>query len=272
MKYNFGKYFGKFSKPVRLNWANVPEAPTCFCLCPINDPEFSPETLVLLVLNKAENKGRDGSDKTDVGKRQGFGEPGGGVNVESLDSLPGAAEREIEAETGLTASVKGAPLTEEHQLIISNKKTGGRHWRISYEKGKEPSVEIDSRAQVALRNPVYTFRGAPRWENSNLRKLFTKIRTEYIQNDPATEEFIKSCGMYFLVQDLSEEELASLAIEEIHEIDGIGIFTVSFLMEMLETKEPYLNNYYFYFSHLTRIKEGLAKIGMLPAKYAGGVA
>jgi len=258
-----------FPRVVPLNWRDVPELPTSFCFCPIKDVQISSQLLLLMVLNKAESTGSNDGQKN-TGKRQGFGMPGGGVNPECLDSIDGAAKRETESETGL--SMLGgyrysAPVLEEYQLIVSAKQTGERKKRIPYEKGKEPPISIDIKNEIAIRNPVYTFRGEVSWEKSILRQLFLKVKSDWLSSDSNDREVvgqsIEQNGMYVLFEDLSEEEVQSLRIEEIDEIAGIGVFTLSFLLQMLEERNPYFEDNYFYYNHLSRIKSCATKLKLV---------
>ena len=145
-----------YPKIVPFNWQTAKKTATSFCFSPIHDSFISSHPLIPLVLNKAEvrENGRDG-------KRQGFGIPGGGVNPEWLDTQSGAAKRELEDETGLVVSkISPFPLIEEHQLIISDKKTEDRIKLIRYENGKEPAIKIDSHNQIAILNPIRAGRDA----------------------------------------------------------------------------------------------------------------
>lgn len=263
-----------YTKLVPLNYATVPESPTSFCFCSFPDPVISSNLLVLKVLNSAdtkhmENANRDDNDR-EHGKPEGFGNPGGGINLEELDTIRGAAEREVLAETGLKVKAGYAPLIEQPQLIISDKRTGKRIGKpILYEKGHEHSITIDVRNQIALKNPIYVFDGKVEWDGSRLQKLFHRIKDV----NGLTEEFTQNNGMYILFdEDLTEETMASLEIEEARlneetgtrEIKGLGIFPLPMLMNMLDTKNCWFEELYFYYTHLMRDREIAIKLGLLP--------
>jgi len=256
----------KYAKIVPFNWQTVKKSATSFCFAPIQDSFISTHPLIPLVLNKAELK-KDGGE----GKKQGFGIPGGGVNPEWMDSLSGAAKREMEDETGLTVSkIITVPLIEEPQLIISDKRTETRIGQpIRYEKGKEPPIKIDAHNHTAISNPIYTFAGQVIWDGSQLQKLTHNIKNEWLSGESADKEevdqFTQECGIYFLITDLTDEEISDLAITEQHEIDGFGVFPLPMLIGMLEDRHPYFEDLYFYYTHLKRVKECATKLKLIPA-------
>ena len=260
-----------YQKIVPFNWQTAQKSVTSFLFTAFHDPFISSELLVPLVLNKAEVRDNGGG-----GKKQGFGIAGGGVNPEWMDSISGAAKREMEDETGLTVSkINTSPLIEEPQLIISDKKTGERIKLVRYEKGKEPALKIDLHNQAAICNPVYTFTGQVIWDTSPLQKLTHKIKNEWLSGESTDKEgvnqFTQECGIYFLVADLTDEEISDLAITEQHEIDGFGVFPLPMLIGMLEDRHPYFENLYFYYTHLKRVKECAIKLNLIP-DLAGGAA
>lgn len=261
-----------YPKIVPLNWQTVKKSVTSFFFSPFYDPLISSQLLVPLVLNKAETRENGGE-----GKKQGFGMAGGGVNPEWMDTLSGAAKREMEDESGLVVSkINQSPLIEEPQLIISDKKTEERIKLIRYEKGKEPAVKIDAHKQTAICNPVYTFTGQVVWDNSPLQKLTHKIKNEWLSDQPGKEEdinlFTDKYGIYFLLAELSDEEINLLSITEKHEIDGFGVFPLPMLISMLEDRHPYFENLYFYYTHLKRVKECATKLNLVPAPTVGSAS
>lgn len=252
-----------YQKIVPFNWQTAKKSVTSFLFTSFHDPFISSAPLIPLVLNKAEIRENGGG-----GKRQGFGIPGGGVNSEWMDSTSGAAKREMEDETGLIVSkINQSPLIEEPQLIISDKKTEERIKLIRYEKGKEPSVKVDTHRQVAVCNPVYTFTGQVIWNGSQLQKLTHRIKNEWLDRSGDKEEvdrFTQECGIYFLLADLTDQENSNLSITEKHEIDGFGVFPLPMLIGMLEDRHPYFENLYFYYTHLKRVKECATKLNLVP--------
>ena len=264
-----------YQKMVPLNWAPIPESPTSFCFCLVYDQVFSSNPLIILVLNSADNKHLESTEQSEndhnrePGKPRGFGKPGGGINLEELDTIRGAAEREVLAETGLRVKTGYIPLIEQPQLIISDKRTGKRIGKpLQYQKGLEPSTTIDIKNQIALKNPITVFRGETEWAGSRLQKLFHKIKTE----SSISDEYTQNYGMYTIFnEDLTEETLASLEIEEAkldektgaREIEGVGIFPLPMLMEMLDTKSCWFEGLYFYYTHLLRIHEIAIKLGLI---------
>ncbi len=260
----------RYAKIVPFNWQTARKSATSFCFAPIYDSLISTHPLVPLVLNKAETR-----ENGTGGKRQGFGIPGGGVNPEWMDSLSGAAKREMEDETGLTVSkISTVPLIEEPQLIISDRKTEERIGQpIRYEKGKEPPVKIDAHNHTAICNPVYTFAGEVVWGGSQLQKIMHKIKNEWLEgsgNEEEVDQFTQECGIYFLLGDLTDEEVTNLAIIEQHEIDGFGLFPLPMLIGMLEDRHPYFEDLYFYYTHLKRVKECATKLKLIPTPVVGG--
>lgn len=254
------------NEPRPLNWKGLPVSPSSFCICMIRDQEFSPEPMSFMVYNRAD-AARSVGDNPKKGKPEGFGDPGGGVNVDDMDTIHGAAERELEYESGLTAVVKPTPLIEEYQLLVLDKRTDALIRKIKYEKGKQPPVTIRP-SEKALLNPIYIFRADVRWQDSRLRKFMLRCRDEFIQDGTLTEEDIAAYGLY--ANDLSDDELVELGVREKEEIAGFALLPVGLLLEMSRKGEYHLdppdNTVYVYKSHVDRTLAGLEIMGIIKAK------
>ena len=245
------------NEPRPLNWKGLSISPSSFNLCLVRDSDFSSQPMVLMVDNKADIESDD-TGRPKKGKPRGIGLPGGGVNIGDLDTINGAANRELEFETGLKATVKLYPLIEEHWLLILDKRTGALLKKIPYDKGQQPSTMI-SPSEKAILNPFYVFSADIQWQGSLLRKSMLRWRNEFIEDGVLTRDDIDRSGLY--VNDLSDEELEELEVKEIEEIAGFALLPVGLLLEMSRQEQYHLdppdNTVYVYRSHVDRILYGL---------------
>lgn len=266
------------NEPRPLNWRGLPTSPSSFCICPLKDTEFSSEPMIFMVFNNADaDRTADGRPRK--GKPPGFGMPGGGVNVGDMDTVHGAAERELEYETGLVGTVKPVPLIEEHWLLVLDKRTEALLRKIRYAKGQQPSVQVRP-SEKAVLNPFYVFSAEIRWQDSRLRKFMLKCRDEFVEDRPLdkdgnlshiTKDYFAKYGLY--LNDLTDEELEELDVREKEEIAGFALLPVGLLLEMSRSSEYHLdppgNTVYVYKSHVDRILDGLEMIGMIKAVEKG---
>ena len=281
------------SKP--FDWSRAETSTSCFCVCPVREASFSSEPLVLFVLNISDQEILDkaksspdnyrswleqatnSGERQGVGKREGMGNPGGGVNTSMQDSVSGAAKRELEDETGGVAigprsSSVGTvrELFAIQQFLILDKKTGERiGYPIPYELGKEPSVSLDPRTQVGLRNPIHMFHAEIQWEGSKLQSLFRKIADRDLANGLNTEDGIREYGVPIFFENEDPEDVASLGITEIGEIKGLAVVPISALITMTENRHFYIEDIYFYKTHVIRTLRGLEMMGLIPGSVEG---
>lgn len=245
------------NEPKPLNWKGLPVSPSSFCICLIRDREFSPEPMIFMVYNRAD-AARSVGDNPKKGKPEGFGMAGGGVNVDDMDTIYGAAERELEYESGLRGTVKSVPLIEENWLLVLNKRNEGLVRKVRYEKGQQPSVAIRTSEKVLL-NPVHIFRADVQWQGSRLREFMLQCRDGYISDGILTRDDIARYGLY--ANDLGDDELTGLGVREKEEIAGFALLPVGMMLEMSRQGQYHLdppsNTVYVYRSHVDRILAGL---------------
>lgn len=262
----------------KLIWGNVPISPTSFGLFPIEDRFISDEKLVPLVFNIEDPKNLEKSETEDIGKKRGVGLIGGGLSAEDYDIDPQKAlEREVEAETGLRVSEAREIFNLPH-IIVSDRRTGERLYHHFYdENGPLPEIRIDPRRikkTVALKNPIHIFSGKLQWAGTNLQRIFHEQINKLVESGNTTREEIAQYGFFILFEDLTEDERNSLKIDELDEIYGIGLFTISLLAFMKRGGEKHLFGHYFYPSHLDRIFRGLYEMSLFeyPTNVAESVA
>ena len=260
----------RYEKRVSLDHRDVPRSETVSVICPIKDSDFSPQEVFVLFIHNIADKDQppDKSqewlhpDKLDkkYGKFAGGGLPTGGVEGQYLENPGGAAIRETKVETGVTlASVNH--LFTDNGIIISDKRTGAKIRRKSYEKGRQPSLQILPRTQKTLDNPIHVFSGkVADW--SKLRQFLLEEKDRLIRSGQTSEEEIANTGIY--VRNLFEEEYGILGIEESNEIDGIALISVSALLHMWVSREfHFAKDFFVYPSHISRAVTGLAQMGIL---------
>lgn len=239
---------------------------TAFCYVPISDPDISPDPLVLLVHNISDADMRRAKGLSpltrmteegpkDAGKPSGWGMPGGGMKAEDGNDPETAAINEVRGETGLEVVKILTFLKEaEYKCIELDHNEVIVDEPIYFEKGKRPSVEIDSRHH-AIENPIHVFGAEVRWEGSSVQKLLRGRAEHLISSGEMTAQDIASDGVWVWFDSVQEDVLASLDIEEMDEIDGIGVFSLATILQ--ERPDG------FYRSHLRRIHKGLQEQGKI---------
>jgi 8-oxo-dGTP pyrophosphatase MutT (NUDIX family) len=239
---------------------------TAFCYVPISDSRISPDRLVLLVHNISDADMRRAKQleplmkqtpegPKEAGKPSGWGMPGGGMKAEDSNDPETAAETELKGETGLTVSRVLPFLKEaENKCIQLDRNDVMVGDPVYFERGKRPSIEMDSRNH-AIENPIHVFRAEVLWEGSALQRLLHAKMEHLLQSGESTAEDIARDGIWVWFDSLTEDELASLDIEETDEIDGIGVFSIRTIL----TERPDG----FYRSHLRRAHKGLEEQGEL---------
>lgn len=262
----------RFDKPTPLDQRDIPRSETTAGICLIQDHAFSPdESYVLFVYNTADkNQSTETSplspypneSKRKYGKPAGGGLPGGGVEQEYLENHNRAIIREVELEMGLPI-VRAEHLFTENGVIISDKRTGAKIRRISYQSGRQAAIRILRRTQVALDNPIHIFQVKPRdWLGSSLRKFFLEERAYLVESGQITAEEIEATGIY--VMGLSEDDYNFLNIEERKEVEGIALISVSALVHMFTSGDcRFAKGLFIYPSHVSRTIKGLEMMGIL---------
>lgn len=251
---------------------------TSFTICLVEDPSFTDETCVLMVNNIADKERLKNELETEIeaffpqevkimraggiGKPEGIGLPGGGKKIEDIEKAPEAAKREFLDETGFKILNDPLPieLFVQPYLFIVNEKTGETIRGVPFEKGKTPSFSL-KKGHYAVFNFVHVFWGKIQWEGSNFQKVLRKLKEDFIASGEITQESIDESGMWVKFDELTPEELDSLAIEEQNEINMMGIYPLTFINKALKKENRHLREG-FYYRHLKRIQMGLEKMGI----------
>lgn len=239
---------------------------TAFCYVPVSDAEISPDPLVLFIHNISDAQTRrvkglppltkmTPKGPIPAGKPAGWGMPGGGMKAEDSNNPATAAETELKGETGLE-SRKAVPFLRdaENKCIELDHNEVVIDEPIYFEKGQRPSIEIDARHH-AIENPIYVFRVEVVWEGCKLQKLLRREARRLISVGEKTAEDIARDGVWVWFSDLAGDKIASLGIDEIDEVDGIGVFPLPMLLEERPAG--------FYRSHIRRTRKGLEEQGKL---------
>lgn len=277
----------RWQKPKPLNYSGLPVSVSSFNIIPIRDPLFSPETNVFVIYNHADRKkkstpsllGNDPvSEDRKTGKPAGYGMPGGGVNSEYLEKSDGAAIREGTNESGVRIiRVREIPIQgDKNKVLIEDKRTGKLRW-IPYSDGQQKSVELKPWERATL-NPMNYYLATVEWESSKTREFLVELRENLLAQGLRTKEDIADFGL--AVNDLTQEELLALGIdrEEVAEIGGFALLPFSFLKDMWQHKDFFINpdedkdayyrngkvgpTTYVYRSHVERILQGLEIMGI----------
>lgn len=230
------------------------------------------------------------------GKRAGLGLPGGGMETEEWEDPPAAVRREYEREYGLKVKTATQAFPEIRKIIVTDNETGQLHVTY-YEKGQQPSVSIDISKlpdgrprQEAVDNHWYGFHAQlAAWEGTTHQRLFRQYKCRLIESGDLTEEEVAQEGMslwweldlrkwhqlhpdlspnrsnmtfpelqsLLVSGDLTAEELWSLGIEELGEVDGLLLFPVEFLRYKLSTYPRNPLDSAFYKSHLRAVVRAL---------------
>jgi ADP-ribose pyrophosphatase YjhB (NUDIX family) len=247
---------------------------TAFCYVPVSDPEISPDPMVLLVHNISDAQMRRAKGLSpltrmteegvkETGKPAGWGMPGGGMKAEDGNDPETSAETELKGEAGLKAARMRPFLREaENKFIELDQNEAVVDEPVYFEKGKRPSIEIDARHH-AIENPIHVFQADVHWEGSALQALLREHARRQVASGERTPNEIAEDGVWVWLSELSTEELDSLGIDELDEIDGIGVFSLDTIL----TERPDG----FYRSHLRRIQKGLREAEEERAKEPAGV-
>jgi 8-oxo-dGTP pyrophosphatase MutT (NUDIX family) len=223
---------------------------TSFCIAPISDKELlltsNPAILLVHNISDKEIAKRDyekcvcenlerrwsGIHPDQVeGKYAAFGMPGGGV--EDFNNRESAARNEVKAETGLSVlNIKY--LFTEGKTILRNSRTEKVLKQFFHEVGKRPSIKISSKRVEVIENPIHIFIVRVEWEETNLRKIFIKMRDKLLKDRELKKSDIKKHGISFFFDEISHEEVESLGIEEVNEIDGMAIVPIKHIQELQE--------------------------------------
>lgn len=201
---------------------------TSFNICLVKEPAiFGPDVAsVLFVHNLAD------SSIPGVGKPAGFGFPGGGVALDQADNPKTAAIREMEAETGIRPTGV-IYLMSTGKMILVDSKTQRMILQKFFTLGQRPTMHAD-KGKNLIENPVHIFKTNFPWHSSKLRKLFLKAHDEFSRNLPGYDPAKNGIQVFF--SDW-EEDVPNLGIEELGEIDGVGLFPLPVLEEMLSDYE-----------------------------------
>ena len=260
----------RYEKRVSLDHRDVPRSETVSVICPIEDRDLSPQEILVPFVHNIADKDQPPDESQEwlspdkpnkkYGKFAGGGLPTGGVEGQYLENPGGAAIRETKVETGITLGSVNHLFTD-NGIIISDKRTGAKIRRMPYERGKQPSLQILSKTQKTLDNPIHVFSGRiTDW--SKLRQFLLEEKDRLIRSGQTSEEEIASTGIY--VKGLFEEEYDILGIEEKNEIDGIALISVSALIHMWSSREyHFAKDFFVYPSHVYRTLTGLVQMGKL---------
>jgi hypothetical protein len=210
----------------RGNRSSGPEKKvTCFSFAPMRDETIAPGAqLVLLVHNIADATAHGKDAKR--GKPAGFGMSGGGLKEDCFESPDTAAENEFQSETGLKIRKIRSLGIEKHKVIVSDRKSGEMvRQPIFYENGQMPALQLRANETMLL-NDIHLFLALPQWEGSRLQKIAheTKSRLGMTDKEVAHE------GLLVKFSELSKEDVASLDIVELGEIDAIWLAPLEMIL------------------------------------------
>lgn len=258
----------KRMEPKPVDWKELPSSPTSFCIFTIRDPAFSSDLMILLVYNHAEK------NKERIGKPPGYGMPGGGINLEWLESREGAAIREGGNESGVKVTrVRLIPMQgEKNKALILNKKTGEFIRSVYYSDSRQTSLSIKPEEMVIL-NPINYYLADVDWFNSRTREFLLGFKNKLISDGFCSEEAVACNGVS--INTLTRDILLALNIhrDEVDEIGGFAFLPITLLRQMWERKFFFLNpeedrenklepTSYIYKSHVERILQSLNIMGV----------
>lgn len=249
---------------MRQNLDKVERSETSFCVCPVPDEKLLSSTGVLLVHNVADMAihGREG-------KYAAWGFPGGGVNQERMENASQAARNEVKGETGLSIS-RLIHLFTDGKLIVSEIKTQKLLRQFFFRIGQRPSHSINPYFQKAIENPIHIFLARLEWEKSQVRRILLEAREQRLKGLKGAKkkealDDIEENGIFVYFNEIPKEAVDSLQIEEIDEIDGIGVFPVSLMQdkEFLEyTRSLPQNEREIYPTHLMWFEKAMTQLAM----------
>lgn len=205
-----------------------------FSVVPIED-ERLPEPVILFVHNTEEFR------PNGQRKPSGFGLPGGGVKKYDLETPIVGARTELRDETGLDLlgpdHIVPAVVAENPICRLAFVGPGYRLRYVPFTRGARPAIPHVPRGCEVFEIVFHLFKARVRFEETPHQELFRRAR---LTDALGTRSLLKFAEMDPL-------EVAALGIKEIDEIDGLGLFSPSFLAKVAEGR---IGNPGFYPSHL----------------------
>lgn len=208
---------------------------TASCYTPIDDPNFSPLKMVLLVDNNsdadmARARGeqvaydRSGNER---GKPGMFGLPGGGMKADDFESPREAARNEHFGETGLKVrflrdfisdtELKGIPVDRNGHIVEGRRP-------IPFEKGKRPANIDLGPGETLIENAIYVFEAVVDWEASRLQKALIEYKNRLTSrlDNPISEDEIAYFGIWTWFDNLGLESiLKDLGVNITEDVDHL---------------------------------------------------
>ena len=213
---------------------------------------------VLMVYNYPDEKPESINASTGLnGKSAGWGLPGGGFSSDRDTTVTDTVITELHKETGLVV-----PNLEERlvrgKLILMNR-AGIMRWNKFHPAGEIPDHEFNPKfGWTRIDNHLHIFMGGVRFNGSNLATLMHDTN----RSRQVFDHNLQVDGIAYIIDldssTYSEEEIASLNIEERNEIGKIGIFPLSLLRAILAFYEESgiaREERLFYKSHLQWLLE-----------------